>query len=274
MRNIVLAISIALAASATLYLLATGLSEATGLNFLAEVAKGAVGLPALSVQQIYGALEKRSATRALAQANFESMISAKDFSLHPFAVFLLSLVAMWGVVHFTGALMGALVALSGITPGTTTFASLVGLTSIPLKIIAAAYIGRWIGIRSQRYGFAVAVGSIGLGCSVSFLAALLILGSDKLETMLGTTALSAFLFILPDFVIYVISGVLGVWRGQRQRLANHLAFIMKILPEETRQVIVEMVRDEAIRARQAATRKPASLQILSSTPASPPPALS
>jgi len=32
MRNIVLAIAIALAASATIYLLATGLSEATGLN--------------------------------------------------------------------------------------------------------------------------------------------------------------------------------------------------------------------------------------------------
>jgi len=273
MRNIVLAIAIALAASATIYLLATGLSEATGLNFLAEVAKGAAGLPALSVQQIYGALEKRSATRALTQANFDSILSAKDFSLHPLAVFLLSFVAMWGVVHFTGALMSALVGLSGVTPGTAVFASLVGLTSIPLKIIAAAYIGRWIGTRAQRYGFAVAFGAIGLGCIVSFLAGVLMLGSD-LENMLGRTALSAFLSILPDFVIYVIAGVLGVWHGQRQRFARHLAFIMKVIPEGTRQVIVEMARDEAIRARQPTTTNPESLQILSSTSASPPPVLS
>jgi len=265
MRNIVLAVAIALVASAALYLLATGLSSATGLSFLAEI-KGAASAPALSVPKIYEVLEKRSATRALAQANFDSILRAKDFSIHPIAVFLLSLVAMWGVVHFTGALMGALVALCGITVGTTTFNSLVGLTSAPLKIIAAAYIGRWIGIRAERYGFAVAICAIGLGSTLGFLAVVLMLGS-AFETTVGVKPLSAFLNILPDFAIYVISGIVGVWRGQRQRFANYLAFIMKILPEDTRGVIVEMVRDEAIRARQASTMKSSSVQSLSATPA-------
>jgi hypothetical protein len=51
-----------------------------------------------------------------------------------------------------------------------------------------------------------------------------------------------------ELVLFIIAISLGVWWGQRGRLARYLAFILKILPEETRQAIVEIARDEALRA--------------------------
>jgi hypothetical protein len=59
MRNIVLALIIAVGAGALLYLLATV------LGFPAEVAKGAAGLPAFSIQKVYEFLEASSAKRLL-----------------------------------------------------------------------------------------------------------------------------------------------------------------------------------------------------------------
>ena len=63
-----------------------------------------------------------------------------------------------------------------------------------------------------------------------------------------STLLAQYITILPQTVIFVISGALGFWYGQRQKLAYYLTFIMRMLPQELRQMIVEMAKDEAMRA--------------------------
>src|SRR5215472_14980504 len=85
MRNIVLALIIAVGACALLYLLATV------LGFPAEVAKGAAGLPAFSIQKVYEFLEASSAKQALETAGLGPTMSVKEFSIHPISAFLFSL---------------------------------------------------------------------------------------------------------------------------------------------------------------------------------------
>jgi hypothetical protein len=82
MRNIVLALIIAVGACALLYLLATV------LGFPAEVAKGAAGLPAFSIQKVYEFLETSSAKQALETAGLGPTMSVKEFSIHPISAFL------------------------------------------------------------------------------------------------------------------------------------------------------------------------------------------
>ena len=106
MRNIVLALIIAVGAGALLYLLATV------LGFPAEVAKGAAGLPAFSIQKVYEFLEASSAKHALETTGLGPTMSVKDFSIHPLSAFLFSLIAWTGVFLFTGMLMGMAVGLA------------------------------------------------------------------------------------------------------------------------------------------------------------------
>jgi hypothetical protein len=125
-----------------------------------------------------------------------------------------------------------------------------------LRVIAAIYIGCWIGTRSRSYVLAIVACSIALGTGLGFLFSLVTLSSDQIKAFFGEelTTLERFTTLLPDMVIYIISAALGFWYGQRQKPIYYLGFIMKILRPETRQTIVEMVQDEAKRARQPAVQ--------------------
>jgi hypothetical protein len=50
--------------------------------------------------------------------------------------------------------------------------------------------------------------------------------------------------------IFMAVGALGVRSGRRQRLTRYLAFILNLLPEGTRQTVVEIAKDEAIQISQ------------------------
>ena len=255
MRNIILAVIIAVGAAAILYLLVTV------LGFSAEIAKGAAGLPAFSIQKVYEFLEASSAKHALETTGLGPTMSVKEFSIHPLSAFLFSLIAWTGVILFTGMLMGMAVgAAMGEAAGPSVedfkldyklFGPLVIFTSFPLRVIAAIYIGCWIGTRSRSYVLAIVACSIALGSGLGFLFSLVTLTSDQIQALFGELGtLERLKTLLPDVVIYIISAALGFWYGQRQKPIYYLGFIMKILRPETRQTIVEMVQDEAKRARQ------------------------
>ncbi|MGA7486801.1 MAG: hypothetical protein WBW74_07675 [Xanthobacteraceae bacterium] len=259
MRNIILAVMIAVGASAIVYLLATV------LGFPTEVAKGAAGLPAFAIQKVYEFLETRSAKRSLAKAGLKPTMSVNEFSIHPLSAFLFSFIMWSGVFFFSGSLMGMCVAMAGAISKIDIeetqpklFAYLIIFTALPLRIIAAAYIGCWIGTRSRRYVLAILIGAIALGSGATFLLSFLFLmNDDKFKVVAeGRAALAQFIQIVPDIAIYIISAALGFWYGQRQKPAYYLGFIMKILPQQTRQTIVEMAQDEALRARRPAPQDP------------------
>jgi len=247
MRNIILAVIIAVGAGAILYLLATVLS------FPAEVAKGVAGLPAFAIQKVYEFLEANSAKHALETTGLSPTMSVKEFSIHPLSAFLFSLIAWTGVILFTGMLMGMAVgAAMGMVAGKLDdklFAPLVVFTSFPLRVIAAIYIGCWIGTRSRSYVLAIVACSIALGSSLAFLYGLVTMSSDEIKAAFGERGtLERFTMVLVDIVIFIISAAVGFWYGQRQKAIYYLGFIMKVLRPETRQTIIEMVQDEAKRA--------------------------
>ena len=132
-----------------------------------------------------------------------------------------------------------------------TFSSLVFNTALPLRVIAAAYLGSWIGARSSRYVLGIVVGCIALGYSADFFLSIAILiNKDQYKQIFqDRMAFDVYISNLPAILIFMISGAPGFWYGQRQKPAYYLAFIMRMLPHETRQTIVEMAQDEAVLAR-------------------------
>jgi len=251
MRNAILALMITVLAGAVLYLAGTELGYLLG--FPAEWAKGLAGLPLGGIKSVYEFLETNSAKRASAKTGL-SPTTQVEFSIHPIAAFLLSLITWSGVILFTGGLMGALVGVAGAVSDveigkSKMFAALIVFTSLPLRAIAAVYLGSWIGTRSRRYVFIMLVAGIALGQSGAFFLSNWMLG-DEISKMVGDQALlERYLTILPDIAIFILCGALGYRYGQRQNPTYYLAFIMRLLPEDTRNTIVAMARDEAMRAR-------------------------
>jgi hypothetical protein len=260
MGNIILAVMIALGAGTILFSLANWLVNELGLTQLAQ-GFAAAGLPALAIQKTYDLLQERSAKRALAKTALGPKIALSEFSIHPFVAFLFSFIAWFGVVLFTGFLMGAFVGLAGdagdfdIEKNPKLFAALVSYTVLPLRFIAAAYIGRWIGTRSHPYVLAIVVLALVLAAIAAFYAAALIPMSDEDRKALDIViSLKRLIPILIETGIYILFAALGFWFGQRQNLAFYMNFILRVLPQDTQQIIVEMAKDEAMRARRPATQ--------------------
>ena len=258
MRNSILALMITVLAGAVLYLAGTELGYL--LSFPADWAKGLAGLPLGGIKSVYEFLEANSAKRASAKTGL-SPTTQIEYSIHPIAAFLLSLITWAGVILFTGGLMGALVGIASAIGGidiakSKAFAALTVFTSLPLRVVAAAYLGSWIGTRSRSYVFVMLVAGIVLGQSGAFLLSNWMLG-DELNKMIGDQPLlERYLTILPDIVIFVLCGAFGYWYGHRRKPTHYLTFIMRLLPEETRQTIVAMAREEAMRARPPALPAP------------------
>jgi hypothetical protein len=265
MRNIILTVTIVVGACASLglltwllleLLLTTGLIEwlpgslpnLINAKDVPTIAWTATTIPSMLMTRVYDLLEASSTKRALAKTG----LSVNEFSIHPLFAFLLCLITWSGIVLFTGALMGMLVGMSQSEINISkpmAFTSLVVFTALPLRVIAAAYLGCWIGTRSRRYVLGIVIGCIVLGYSAGFLLSISTMSSDLRKAIFNdNTALEQFISILPDIVIFIISGALGFWYGQRQKPAYYLAFIVRMLPQETRQAIVEMAQDEAKRA--------------------------
>ena len=251
MRNIILAVTIAVGVGTALSLL----SWALGLP--ADVIKSVAGVSALSIQKIYDLLEASSAKRALAKSGSSQTISANEF--RPLTAFLFSFIFWFGAYLFSGTLMGFLLVLAEDASKTNLAASqpsFVLYTALPLRLLAAAYIGRWIGTRSRRYVLVIVAGAIALATVADFVMSLLFMNTDEAKPLYGDRTLLELivLMLLPDMVLFMISGALGFWFGQRKKLAYHLAFVMKTVPEETSQLIVEMAQDEAMRAGRRAVQ--------------------
>jgi hypothetical protein len=254
MRNIILAVVIAVGAGAIIYVLIGLLGEVIAIPD--TVKSGVAGIPALAIQKTYGLLEERSAKRALTSAAVAPQIALREF--HPLTAFLFSFIAWCGVVTFTGALMASLVgfaaAIADVDPQQQFGIALVAATTIPLKIIGAAYIGRWIGTRSRPYVFAIIASALVLGSIACLFSMSLVFSEDSLKLLSDyDTTSKQYASLVPDLAVYLLFAALGFWFGQRRKLAYHMGFILRVLPEKTQQTIVEMAKEEALRGRPAAT---------------------
>jgi len=260
MLNVILALTIPIGTGLILFF------AMTMLGFSSDDFKTVIGAfaPLLSVTPIYTLLQQRRAKGALATFNFDSAISKKEFSINPLAAFLFSFIMWIGVTTITDSLVGLFVGLAAENSGNTDLFDkqqalvrwLIVFNSMPLRVIAATYIGCWIGTRSRPYALIIVIGAILIGTILKFLVSDLFLTEEQLK-VIPKSATPLGLFIVntaPDMLFYMICAALGFWYGQRRRLKYYLSFIMDMLPEETRQTIVEMAHDEA-------TKTPAPGQI-------------
>ena len=118
-----------------------------------EVRSGLAGVPAIFIKDIYEFLERRVTQQRLT-ADPDRWRFPPSIAISPWYALVLGTLMYAGVVTFSGALMGMLIALAGLFAGqpvralTLGFAALVAFTAMPVRFVAAVLLGRWLGQRA------------------------------------------------------------------------------------------------------------------------------
>lgn len=221
-----------------------------------EIASGAAGLPLVALPKVYEEMERRRSQRDNSEGTSSTagIRSFDRFSISWPLVVLYSTAAMFGLFNiisfFAGIILGIMSNL-GQFDLTKMQITAPGLIAFPVMTIAVYCIGRWIGSRCSKNG-ALALISTVLLC-IFMLKATDYLFSDR-ETLMqlyGTEReLSSFAnkVLMPGlsaFLIFSGIGLVGYWRGKRRRLTEYMRYLLNVLPQHTRETLVNLAFEEA-----------------------------
>lgn len=245
MRNPIIAVMLVTMLGALLY----GIGYF--LSLPAEIRGGLGGVPILFLRDLHELLERRTAQAAMRSNDPNAAILLTSHTLRPQTLILLGAVFTLGALLVIGGLSGLLLAIGLYAAGQGQLAHAPSIymvtvfTAMPLKMLAASYVGRWIGLRSAARPYLLASASILLGLLIGFVLTMLFLQDLLREANMWIDASTNFLTMLPDYVLYLLAVNFGVWRGMRGRDGNQLNLTLKMLPESTRYSIIQLATDEA-----------------------------
>jgi hypothetical protein len=221
------------------------------LGLPGDVAKGLAGIPAFGIKNTYEFLEIRSAKIGLLNRQTNSLAKFEEYSVHPVLAVILASIMFIGMITLINLATG--------------FLNGMALSQAKNKID----VGRWIGARVLKVPFLVAIACAVTTCLFLFLedigiayfamddqafsAFLHYEKSNVLQAMISHAENVGNLFL---FAEYTICTAIGVWLGRRRRLVRYLNFVLNVLPAATREVIVEVARDEAIRVSRKGVPEP------------------
>jgi hypothetical protein len=152
------------------------------------------------------------------------------------------LVVLLQAAGFLSAFMLSPLMPSPDSKNASKFEAVRNLETAVIVISAAYFVGRWIGARISRLGIVTMLLIAALAPAAGLLSDEIyrrIAGSERLAffEILRQTAFTSFIIVVP--------GLIGYWRGQRQRLSKYLDYLLSVLPSQTRDTVVELAYEEA-----------------------------
>lgn len=125
-------------------------------------------------------------------------------------------------------------------------ASIITLNLVAFPIVAYL-VGSWIATRCEKYGPYVAVGSVFIALLLIRTLDLLAIDETSYEQLYGQKR--DFIGVVPYLflwtTIYGAFSLLGYWRSNQAKLGRYVAYLMRRLPEATKDTIVAWAYQEA-----------------------------
>jgi len=121
---------------------------------------------------------------------------------------------------------------------------------LALSMVGAFVIGRWIGVRAEEKGEMVILASVVIAMFATHLGNFILMDDAAFMTVFGTQKNLGF-FIGTFFfgtVEFLVAGFLGYWRGRTVQRIEYARKLIGMLPRESREVVTEILADEASRA--------------------------
>jgi len=165
-----------------------------------------------------------------------------------------------GVMLFASG-VGGLVAMGHASSMQETL-QIAALVAFVIVAPAVFFIGRWIGRRVTRLGIPVIIAAAIVARTLATYIDYQVLPHDVNNAITPFDVASAYgplLNILTGSLVLGGIALVGYWRGTRQRLSCYLAYLLRAVPPQTRDAIVDLAYDEA--RTHAATSVPATAAI-------------
>lgn len=128
---------------------------------------------------------------------------------------------------------------------------------LPASMLAMYLIARWIGTRCSRRGI-IATLLVAISTLIDAVLNMTLLPDEDFRTMSGyerTDYLKYFGNEVLEVSIIAAAGLVGYWRGHKQRLSKYLYYLLGVLPVETRETVVDLAFEEAEKVALGVDRK-------------------
>jgi hypothetical protein len=185
--------------------------------------------------------------------NLVSLPSFEQFCTRPSALFAYAIAVLLAFRSATQYVIGLAAGAQMADPSlldaeVMRIASVGQVVSVP----AAHYlVGRWIGIRSRRHGFTVAVSSALVAQGSVNVIDVLRLESGQFSDLFGVlpTGTNVLLGFLMAALVVLLPASVGYEVGSRRRVAEYLWYLVRRTLPADRQAIVELAHESAQAAR-------------------------
>jgi hypothetical protein len=128
--------------------------------------------------------------------------------------------------------------------GTLFQAGAVGV--LPVLLVGFYFLGSWLGSRCSRNGILAVVLMALLTAIINKLSELLVTSPEEWQSLyqLERTVLNLFVMGFGQFAFILVLGLLGFWRGRRERTSKYMGYLLSALPEETQNTLVDLAFEE------------------------------
>jgi hypothetical protein len=193
-------------------------------------------------------LEQQESRKRLAAGNRKPVYDFGGFQIAWPLMVVYGTVALSFVGQAAAGIAGMVLGLAALFEGENAPKAAVatGLFGTIATIFGAYLVGRWIGARTSRFGIVAML-------LIAPLTAMAAVGIDMLLATvftavadLGQLPFSGILMriIFISFIV-IVPGLIGYWRGQRQKLSKYLDYLLSVLPQPTRDTVVDLAFGEA-----------------------------
>jgi hypothetical protein len=258
MKNISLAVAIAFTAGGIIFGITYPILGILGINNN-EVATGLATLPIAGSPHIVELLERGQARREFARGQPNMIHSFEGFAISWPILVLCGVVVVWAIMEASAYLASSLVTLiaasftgvtktEDLTGKLPTVIGIMGLSnSVPIRLVGGYLLGRWIGTRCARYGILALLLSVALGAIASMTGAYFVTSADTFKDVFGAQNELGFMALAgaTSFCYIFASGLLGYWRGRRRKLSRYMLYLLSVLPNDVRSVLVDLAFEEA-----------------------------
>jgi hypothetical protein len=192
-------------------------------------------------------------------------VSVEGFSIGKPVMFVYATLVTIAILEFFAALsalgilsFGAAI-FSGQNPVTSSgsdlfqqFTALVGIMSLPSVFFAIYLLGRWVGARCGRNGLWLMPVALVAARAIDYAAMALYSPEAWRQTrqiFIGREVIG----VIIVFVLLALAGDSGVLRGNRIRIGTYLNYLLKQVPKETQDTILNIAFEEASKSTSKAS---------------------
>jgi hypothetical protein len=245
MKHLGIALAISFVAALAVFGIAYPISDD------AHISEGLAAIPIIGCHHLAELLERREAKQSLRSGQKIVIQSLDGFSISWPLMAAYGTFVLVAIILISSLLTGVFLALLDVVHDATV-AGRVGLAlSIPVQVLAAYFVGRWIGARNKNRGVTTVFVMALFSSIMAHMIDIIGLSAEDFKAMHGfeKSMQQFFTGASVSFVFQFLPALLGYWRGSRRRIAQYLHYLLAILPADTKSVLIDLAFQEANREK-------------------------